>query len=121
MVNSKKKFINPVPEFSVRNNIWKQNNVSKDGDKEFRHNAAFPLQLAIDHILSWSVEGDLVFDPFGGGFTTGVACIKTNRNFIGCELVKEYYDNLGKPRLIKHLTNEYKIIEDKLLGKNETE
>jgi site-specific DNA-methyltransferase (adenine-specific) len=63
----------------------------------------------------------LVFDPFGGGFTTGVACIKTNRNFIGCELVKEYYDNLGKPRFIKHLTNEYKIIEDKLLGKNETE
>jgi hypothetical protein len=66
-------------------------------------------------VCSFVTEGQ------GIGFTTGVACIKTNRNFIGCELVKEYYDNLGKPRLIKHLTNEYKIIEDKLLGKNETE
>ena len=114
--NSKKKHIDPVPQFSLRNNIWLQNNVSKDGDKEYRHNAAFPVQLIKDHILSWSVEGDTVFDPFGGGFTTGVACIETNRNFIGCEIIKDYYENMGKPRLIKHLNENYELIEGEFGG-----
>lgn len=115
IVESKKKHINPVPEFSLRNNIWKQNNASKDGDKEFRHNAAFPLQLAIDHILSWTVEGDVVFDPFSGGFTTGVACIKTKRNFIGSEIISDYYNDLGKPRLMKHITNDYQLVENNFM------
>lgn len=109
---SKKKFINPVPEFSIRNNVWKQNNASKDGDREFRHDAAFPLQLIIDHIKSWSVEGDVVFDPFAGGGTTGVACIKTGRNFIGTEIVGEYYNNLMIPRLKKHITSAYTLEEN---------
>ena len=111
LIKSKTKFINPVPEFSIRNNVWKQNNAAKDGDKEFRHDAAFPLQLIIDHIKSWSVEGDTVFDPFSGGGTTGVACIKTGRNFIGAEIVPEYYNNLMLPRLRKHKTDEYAIEE----------
>lgn len=115
LVTPNKKYINPVPEFSVRNNIWLQNNVSKDGDKEYRHNAAFPLQLAIDHILSWSVEGDTVFDPFAGGFTSAIACIKTNRNFIGCEIVEDYYTNLGIPRIKKHITDDFKLVENEFI------
>lgn len=56
------------------------------------HPAVFPEQLANDHILSWSNEGDLVYDPFMGSGTTGVACINTNRNFIGMELDDKYFD-----------------------------
>lgn len=118
LVKPKKKHINPVPQFSLRNNIWKQNNASKDGDKEFRHNAAFPLKLVIDHILSWTVENDIVFDPFAGGFTTGVACIKTKRNFIGSEIIDDYYNNLGKPRLLKHITPNYQLIESKFYNQH---
>jgi site-specific DNA-methyltransferase (adenine-specific) len=55
------------------------------------HPAAFPYQLAHDHIISWSNEGDTVLDPFMGSGTTGVAAKNLNRNFIGIELDKQYF------------------------------
>jgi len=33
-----------------------------------------------------------VFDPFAGSAATGVACYNLNKNFIGCEIDKEYYN-----------------------------
>lgn len=42
-------------------------------------------------ILDFTNEGDTVFDPFMGSGTTGVACVETGRNFIGCEISPEYY------------------------------
>ncbi len=56
------------------------------------HPAIFPLQLAIDHIISWSNEGDVVLDPFLGSGTTGVAAINLNRMFIGIEKEPKYYE-----------------------------
>jgi DNA modification methylase len=56
------------------------------------HPAQFPEQLANDHILSWSNEGETVLDPFMGSGTTAIACINTNRNYIGFELDKQYFD-----------------------------
>ena len=49
-------------------------------------------------IKKHSNEGDTVLDCFAGSCTTGLAAINTNRNFIGCEIDKEYY-NIGKSRL----------------------
>lgn len=80
--------IKPVPEFSPRNNIWKYSvgfNVN-----EGKHSAVFPFKLAEDHILSWSNEGDIVFDPFLGSGTTMFAAIKNKRQFIGCEINSNY-------------------------------
>lgn len=54
------------------------------------HNAPFPEKLAEDHILSWSSERDMVFDPFLGSGTTGKMAVLNNRNFIGCEISEEY-------------------------------
>lgn len=73
--------------YGKRNNIWRFN-PKKNSD----HPAPFPYQLAHDHIISWSNEGDTVLDPFMGSGTTGVAAINTNRNFIGIELDKNYFD-----------------------------
>lgn len=84
------KKINPVPEYSLRNNIWKYT-TSCEKDKT-GHPAIFPEQLAIDHVLSWTKEGDIVYDPFMGSGTTAKACILTNRTYIGSEISKEYYD-----------------------------
>jgi site-specific DNA-methyltransferase (adenine-specific) len=50
------------------------------------HNAPFPEQLANDHIISWSNEGDLVYDPFMGSGTTAKMAILNNRNWIGSEI-----------------------------------
>lgn len=61
------------------------------GGERTGHPAVFPKQLAYDHIVSWSNEGDAVLDPFMGSGTTGVACVNTNRNFIGMELDEQYF------------------------------
>ena len=62
------------------------------GGQKTGHPAVFPDKLAEDQIISWSNEGDMVFDPFMGSGTTGKMAILNNRNFIGIEKVKEYYD-----------------------------
>ena len=64
------------------------------------HPAPFPLQLAKDHIITWSNEDDLVLDCFMGSGTTGVACKILNRNFIGIEKDETYF-NIAKERIEK--------------------
>lgn len=58
--------------------------------KNIGHPAAFPEQLVQDHIISWSNEGDTVFDPFAGSGTTAKMALLNNRKFIGCEISDEY-------------------------------
>lgn len=93
--------IKPVPDFSPRNNIWKYivggGYATKDKIAH-KHPAIFPESLAEDHILSWSNEGDLVFDPFLGSGTTAKMAILNNRNWIGMEISEEYV-NLANERL----------------------
>jgi DNA modification methylase len=74
-------------------NIWKYV-VGGGSSVEYGtgHPAGFHKQLANDHIISWSNEGDTVFDPFTGSGTTGKMALLNNRHFIGCEISKEYCD-----------------------------
>ena len=60
------------------------------------HPAPFPEKLAEDHILSWSNEGDLVYDPFMGSGTTAKMAKINKRNYIGSEISKEYCDIIEK-------------------------
>lgn len=62
------------------------------------HQNQKPLDLIIKAIKKSSDEGDVVFDGFMGSGTTAIACIKTNRKFIGYELDKEYFD-IAKTRI----------------------
>lgn len=78
-------------EFGIRYNVWDMPPVMSNKERT-GHPAQFPEQLCRDHILSWSNEGDIVFDPFLGSGTTVVSAIKTNRHCIGCELSEEYFD-----------------------------
>lgn len=86
-----------IAEFGQRFNVWK---MSPEKNNKTGHPAVFPIQLAKDHIISWSNEGDIVLDPFMGSGSTGVACVNTNRNFIGMELDENYF-NIAKERIEK--------------------
>ena len=46
------------------------------------------MRLLIDNFTN---PGDTIFDPFMGSGTTGVACVQTGRNFIGCEIDPGYF------------------------------
>jgi site-specific DNA-methyltransferase (adenine-specific) len=71
-------------------------------DKEaFKHPAIFPEKLAEDHILSWTKEGDIVFDPMCGSGTTPKMAKKHNRLYIGCDISAEYVE-IAKKRLEKY-------------------
>ena len=54
------------------------------------HPAVFPEALVVDHVRSWSNEGDLVYDPFMGSGTTALAALFLGRSFLGSEISKEY-------------------------------
>lgn len=85
----------------IKGNIWHYNvgnNCSTTDKIAFQHPAIFPEQLASDHILSWSNEGDMVLDPFMGSGTTGKMALYHNRKFIGIELSQEYV-NIAKVRI----------------------
>jgi len=86
------KLKNPVPDFSPRNNIWKYV-TSFNGVK---HPAPFPEQLAMDHIVSWSKENDIVYDPFMGSGTTAKMALLSDRQFIGSEISGAYVELANK-------------------------
>lgn len=56
----------------------------------FEHPAIFPEQLAEDHIITWSNEGDIVFDCFCGSGTTLKMAKLNNRKYIGCDISEKY-------------------------------
>ena len=81
-------------EFGLRHNVWLVKtgfNVSTADKEAYKHPAIFPEKLAHGHIISWSNEGDTVFDPFLGSGTTGKMAKLLNRKFIGIEIDLEYY------------------------------
>jgi len=73
-----------INDYGQRFNIWDISPHRQSG--QAAHPAPFPENIAYDHIISWSNEGDTVFDPFMGSGTTAVACKKTGRNFVGTEI-----------------------------------
>jgi len=63
-----------------------------NGDEKVfgKHPTQKPLKLLERIILASTLENDLIFDPFSGSSTTGLAAIKLSRLFVGCELEDEY-------------------------------
>lgn len=81
--------IKPVPDFSPRNNIWKYTVGGGFATKDkiaHKHPAIFPEKLAEDHILTWSNEGDLIFDPFCGSGTTAKMSVINGREYLGIDI-----------------------------------
>lgn len=75
-------------EYGSRFNVWE---IPEEKNNRSGHPAPFPERLAADNIISWSNPEDIILDPFLGSGTTGVAAVMNNRNFIGIEIVPEYF------------------------------
>lgn len=82
--------------------VWRMTSPKKEEKTFGKHPTQKPISLLERVILSASNERDSVFDPFSGSSTTGVAAIRTNRKFIGCELEDEFIE-LSKRRLASAL------------------
>lgn len=82
-----------IGEYGNRYNVWNFStgkNYSTKDEIAFNHPAIFPEELAEDHILTWSNEGDIVLDPMVGSGTTSKMAKLNNRNFIGFDVNEEY-------------------------------
>lgn len=83
--------------------------------KDRTHPTQKPILLIEEMLMRHSNERDVVLDFCMGSGTTGVACKNLNRNFIGIELVKEYYD-IAKERIDNiYLQNIYNKKADNVL------
>lgn len=60
--------------------------------KEWKHPTIKPLEFVEKMIRNSTKPGDVVLDCFMGSGTTGVACVKNNRDFYGIEINKEWFD-----------------------------
>ena len=69
-------------------------------DKEKLHPTQKPVALLEYLIRTYTKENEIVLDNCMGSGSTGVACINTNRNFIGIELNEDYF-NIAKDRIEK--------------------
>lgn len=72
--------------------------VSNGEKKAGKHPTQKPIALLEHFVKLLSNEGDLVVDPFMGSGSTGVVCKKLDRNFVGVEFDKEYYE-IAKRRI----------------------
>ena len=93
------KIANPVKDKKLKGNVWEYVVGKNKEDQEAKeHPAPFPCELARDHILSWSNEGDVVLDPMCGSGTTCKVAAQLNRRFIGID-ISEQYVQLAKSRM----------------------
>jgi site-specific DNA-methyltransferase (adenine-specific) len=70
-----------------------------NGNNKNIHPTQKPVALLEYLIKTYTNENDLVLDNCMGSGSTGVACVKTNRNFIGIELDENYF-NIAKERIM---------------------
>ena len=73
------------------------------------HSCQKPIDLLSILLRTFSKEGDLVFDGFGGSFSTCVACRKCGRDYISCELDEELFE-AGKKNLFGE-TNQISLFD----------
>ncbi len=76
--------------YSIGSNRSSKDNIA------FEHPAIYPEKLAQDHIKSWSMVEDLIYDPFMGSGTTLKMAHLLKRNWIGSEISKEYCELANK-------------------------
>lgn len=71
---------------------WYATPLNQSDKKKYGHPTVKPLSILENLVVNSSQEGEVVLDCFMGSGSTGVACLNTNRNFIGIELDEGYFE-----------------------------
>jgi DNA modification methylase len=80
-------------DLRANSNVWLYPPAESNG-----HVTPKPVDLIENILLHSSNEGDVIFDPFAGSGSVGVACVKLNREYRGSEIDESYY-NIAKRRI----------------------
>jgi len=78
-----------------------------------RHSAVFPVALPAWFINLFTLEGDLVLDPFAGSGTTAVACEKLNRNYVMIDIIEDFKKE-AEQRLLRYETSQLEFTIDRI-------
>lgn len=89
---------NPEDVWEDVDDVWNIPNVKNNHIEKTGHPCQFPVGLIERLVLSMTKPGGLIFDPFAGVASAGVAAVVHGRRFWGCELVEEFA-NEGRRRL----------------------
>lgn len=97
---------NPISIISYRVPFTPSNSKTYSNDIDLRfHPTQKPVALLEYLIKTYTNENELVLDNCMGSGSTGVACVNTNRNFIGIELEEKYF-NIAKERIYEQRKSE---------------
>jgi len=91
----KKEHIDPQTLFqkgTIPTSIWIKNNHTTSKDYIGWHPTTKNIDILTRMILAYTNEDDVVLDVFMGSAATAVAALRTGRNYLGCELDKDYLD-----------------------------
>lgn len=87
--------------------VWEIPNVNSNHIEKTIHPCQFPVGLIERLVLSLTNEKELIFDPFAGVGSTGVAAAIHNRHFWGTDISKDYL-KIGQQRIVDALNGEAK-------------
>ena len=77
---------------------WYATPLNQSDKKKYGHPTVKPLSILENLVVNSSQKGEVVLDCFMGSGSTGVACLNTNRDFIGIELDERYF-NIAQNRI----------------------
>lgn len=83
---------------------YPKNFLEFDLDKEKLHPTQKPVKLLEYLVKTYTKENDIVLDNCIGSGSTAIACINTNRKYVGFEMNEKYYD-IAIKRVKNHLNN----------------
>ena len=95
--NGRRKVHYHVNDKKVKGNVWE----CAIARNRTGHPAVYPYDIVLDHIRTWTNEGDIVLDPFIGSGTTALVCMDEKRHYIGIDINEEYC-KMTKDRILEN-------------------
>jgi len=95
---------------TTTNKVWRIPIINYQSLPEWEeHPTQKPIKLMRKIVQQYSKEGELVLDPFSGSGSTLVACKQLNRQYMGFEIEKKYYEITKKRLAQSNLNNIFTV------------